>query len=115
MSFVPPESDAGCPFVNANDQRCGQRFTLGCLQQTMAVCFGADHVRCPIHHQLAREPERIESTPREIQITIHGDSLAAFHQHTGNGIVGRLGDTTGGRSAVRGRIFPATAKPAQAS
>jgi hypothetical protein len=51
-----PTSDA-CPFVNANDPRCGTRFSLGRLEQAFTVCFGTFHA-CPMFQSIIRERHR---------------------------------------------------------
>ena len=43
-----------CPHVDRNDCRCGNRFSLGRIEQAFGVCFGTYHV-CPMYHQINQE------------------------------------------------------------
>lgn len=43
-----------CPFVDRNDNRCTNRFSLGHIDQAFDVCFGS-YRACPMYHRLAAE------------------------------------------------------------
>ncbi|HRP62634.1 MAG TPA: hypothetical protein PK400_05015 [Phycisphaerales bacterium] len=61
-----------CPHVNLNDDRCGNRFSLGRLDQAFDVCFGA-YRSCPMYHRINGEQARM--SPPLITITRYGSAM----------------------------------------
>lgn len=55
----------GCPFINHDDARCGNRFRLGGLDQAFGVCFGSFNV-CPMYHRISHEIEARASHEEDI-------------------------------------------------
>jgi hypothetical protein len=66
-----------CPHVDRNDMRCGNRFSLGRIEQAYDVCFGS-YLGCPMFHRINSELARLKSDaegsidrPPLVAITIH--------------------------------------------
>jgi hypothetical protein len=52
---------SACPHVDRDDTRCCNRFSLGRLDQTYAVCFGTYH-GCPMFHRINGELARVTAS-----------------------------------------------------
>jgi len=46
-----------CPFIDRDDARCDERFTLSRLREAFSYCFDS-YQSCPVYHQLMREQRR---------------------------------------------------------
>ena len=57
-SATTSAGDWACPYVNRADHRCSTRFSLGKIDQTFSMCFGAFQ-GCPQYHRIHAE----EHTP----------------------------------------------------
>ena len=71
---APGTADQACPFVDRDDSRCSNRFSLGRIDQAFCVCFDAFHV-CPMYHQITSEAAQTEVDRRRtalITVTAHG-------------------------------------------
>ncbi len=79
--------DRHCPFLNRNDARCAERFTVGHMQHAFRYCF--EHYKaCPTYLELLVERRvrrvsqnavihhAVEPSPSLIQITVAGKAAA---------------------------------------
>jgi len=51
-----------CPYLEAADQRCAQRFTLEKLDEAYRFCFGSPE-RCSIYRMLSSEAVLVGAAP----------------------------------------------------
>ena len=65
MGWIGNRSDAHCPFINADDPRCGGRLTLRALDEAYTYCLGG-FLSCPAYHRMSWEQQAREAddTPR---------------------------------------------------
>jgi hypothetical protein len=65
-----------CPFINLNDARCSDHFTLGRIEQAFGVCLDR-HRACATYHHMRWERDE-SSTPalpaavQHVHLTLHG-------------------------------------------
>ena len=69
MGWIGNQSDVPCPFINAEDPRCGGRLTLRALDQAYTYCLGG-YLSCPAYHRMsweqqARETDDLQSADRQ--------------------------------------------------
>ncbi|MFA9479403.1 hypothetical protein ACERK3_14020 [Phycisphaerales bacterium AB-hyl4] len=64
--------ESACPYLDKDDARCSDRFSLRRLEQAFHVCANGGHECCSIYHQLLREQQRRESNRLTITITVEG-------------------------------------------
>ena len=69
MGWIGNQSDVPCPFINADDPRCGGRLTLRALDQAYTYCLGG-YLSCPAYHRMsweqqAREADDLHSADRQ--------------------------------------------------
>ena len=68
-------SQTCCPFVDANDPRCGSRFSVTRLEQAFTVCFGS-YRHCPMFRRISATPIAARAARSVlIEVTAHGSSL----------------------------------------
>lgn len=60
-----------CPFIDGDDARCAERFSLSRLEQAFGVCVNGGYGWCPIYQQLSQEQAR-EPAGHSIRLTIEG-------------------------------------------
>jgi len=63
---------AMCRFIDCQDRRCSNRFSLGKINEVFSFCIN-DHLSCPIFHQ-----KMDETHPDSAELTIYGEPVAAF-------------------------------------
>jgi len=74
-----------CPFLNRNDARCAERFTVGHMQHAFRYCF--EHYKaCPqylemlVERRVRRVSQSVihaDPTPSLVPITVAGKAYAA--------------------------------------
>lgn len=79
-SQLRPAGD--CPHVDLNDRRCGSRFSLGRIDQALAVCFGS-YATCPMYHEINVEQRREQDAQVEIQVTVTSNGIQLPLRQTG--------------------------------
>jgi len=68
-SQAATHTDHACPFIDLDDERCNDHFTLGHLSQAFGACFG-NYESCPNYYRLAkRHPGHL------VRLTHHGRTL----------------------------------------
>lgn len=80
-----------CPFLNRNDSRCAQHFSVNRLKQAFDHCF-SDYATCSTYRELLSErsgraaehghaePAATRSDSRVIVLTIRGRHAETFQQ-----------------------------------
>ncbi len=62
--------NADCPYVNDDQACCGNRFSLGRLDQAFTICFGSYH-GCSMYREL-RDAEASRHAPHPVVLTVNG-------------------------------------------
>jgi hypothetical protein len=73
MNQENESSDAGlCRFIDSQDRRCSNRFSLGRLGEVFSLCVN-NHDACSVYQQIWEEENSVCA-----QLTIAGEPVGAF-------------------------------------
>lgn len=69
--------EGSCPFIDRDDPRCAQRFSIRQLDQVFSLCLNDPHA-CGVYQQLAWEQRPGDTQPPIPTLTVNGEAIGQF-------------------------------------